>query len=53
VSGGGVRARIPEVGVGIAAGFGAGRHREDDKRPPEGLSERGERGELVLIEDPL
>ena len=34
----------------ILAGFGTGKHREEVERPPEGLSERGERGELVLIE---
>jgi len=37
----------------ILAGFGVGKHREEVERPPEGLSERGERGELVLIETPL
>jgi hypothetical protein len=37
----------------ILAGLGAGKHREEVERPPEGLSERGERGELVLIEDLL
>ena len=37
----------------ILAGFGVGKHREEVESPPEGLSERGERGELVLTETPL
>jgi hypothetical protein len=37
----------------ILAGFGAGKHREEVERPPEGMSEQGERGGSVLIEIPL
>jgi len=41
VSGWDVRARIPEVDVGDFGWVGAGKHREDDERPPERGAERG------------